>query len=323
MKMIDMTCPKCGAVMKIDADKEKALCEYCGALFLIEQEDTLEEIQAKAEARAYGYHKGRLRAEASATVKEKKQSKMKIPVPVVVFAVILLIGVLPVMVEHFSKPQVNPFECIEVSFRGTDGEGEILIEITGAVPGIDANLIEYEISKDRHLLQGETVSIEADSSDYRLTQKTMMYTVEGLDEYLKDLEDLPEDALSLIHTQSEDVLEINLDSTESAGYFVDMKPVKMFLITDGKQANILYDVFEVRFVVDGAEENYYVTAGFEDVILRSGGQSPVNMSYGMYYGHLTQVQGAIFIMAYDSLEDIRNELLLNMESYLELKEMDL
>ena len=180
-----------------------------------------------------------------------------------------------------------------------------------------------DISKEDYLIEGETVSIEASSSDYRLTENTQIYTVDGLDEYLKDLEELSQEALDMIHIQAEKVLELNLDSTKACGYFVDMKPVKLFLITDGKQTNSLYDVFEVTFSVDDTEVIYYVAACFDDVILRSGEQNFVNMSYGMYYGSLTQVQGPIYIMAYDSLDEIRNDIRLNMESYMELKERDL
>ncbi len=322
MKMIDMTCPKCGAIMQVDAEKEKAVCQYCGALFLLEQEDTLEEIQAKAEAKAYGYHKGKLAAQERAAA-QKKKNRIKIPVPVIVIAIIVLIGVISVMAEHLSKPKVNPFDCIEVTFRGTDGDGEIVIDMTNTVPGIDVNRIDYDVSKESYLVQGETVSIEATSDDYRLAEKTRIYIAEGLDEYLKDLEILSEEALEMIHMQAEGVLELNLDTTKTLGYFTDMKPVKLFLVTDGKQTNELYDVFEVRFETDEGEVVYYVLACFDEVILRNGEQSFLNMSYGMYLGHLTQVQGPIYIMAYDSLDEIRNDILLNMESYMKLDERDL
>ena len=64
MKIIDLTCPKCGATLKPDLDKKTAVCEYCGHQMLIEQDETIEEIRTKARSKAYGYHKGRLEAEA-------------------------------------------------------------------------------------------------------------------------------------------------------------------------------------------------------------------------------------------------------------------
>ena len=77
MRLIDMTCSKCGATMKADLDKGKVSCEYCGHLMLIEQEDSIEEIREKAQAKSYGYHKGRLRAEAEAENRAKKKKIRK------------------------------------------------------------------------------------------------------------------------------------------------------------------------------------------------------------------------------------------------------
>ncbi len=38
MKLIDMTCPHCCAVLKVDAANQTATCEYCGAVLLINDE---------------------------------------------------------------------------------------------------------------------------------------------------------------------------------------------------------------------------------------------------------------------------------------------
>ena len=38
MKLIDTTCPKCGANLRVDADMQSAFCEYCGAELLIDDE---------------------------------------------------------------------------------------------------------------------------------------------------------------------------------------------------------------------------------------------------------------------------------------------
>lgn len=324
MKIIDMTCPKCGATMKTDLHKEEARCEYCGYYILIEQEDTLEEIRAKAQSKSYGYHKGRLKAEAEAKERAaKKEKSRRFKIGSIVIGVIILIGVFANLSQTVTKPRVNPFDCIEVSFRGTDGEGEIVVEMTNAVEGIDTNRIDYDISKKYYLSQGQTISIVAESDDYWLTETTKVYTVEGLDEYLKDVDDVSEEALELIHARAEEVLKLNLDKTKNVGYFVDMKPVKLFLATDGKRTNELYDVFEVHFAENGSESTYYVLVCFDNIIVRTDDPSFINMSYGMYWGHLTQVSGAIFIMAYDSLEQVRVDIRTNLESYMELQERDL
>ena len=38
MKLIDTTCTKCGANLRIDVDRKQAFCEYCGAQILIDDE---------------------------------------------------------------------------------------------------------------------------------------------------------------------------------------------------------------------------------------------------------------------------------------------
>lgn len=322
MKMMDMTCPKCSASLKPDLDKGIAVCEYCGYQVLIEQEETLEEIREKAQSKSYGYHKGKLMAEEEARASRKKKNRSK-KVAAIVIGVFVLLVMAPVINQQLTKPKVNPFDCIEVSFRGKDGDGEIMINVTNAVEGIDVNRIDFDISKEDFLLQGETVSINATSRDYRLTEKTKIYVVEGLDEYLKDLENIPEEALEIIHMKAEAVQENNLSGTKSTDFFVDMKPVKLFLATDGKQNNELYDVFEVHFLTNNGEQTYYVLSCFDDVLIRNEKQVSIDMSYGMYYGNLTQVQGPIFIMAYNSVDEIRVDILTNQESYMELKELDL
>ena len=38
MKLIEVTCPKCNAVMKIDDAKKELICEYCKNKILIDDE---------------------------------------------------------------------------------------------------------------------------------------------------------------------------------------------------------------------------------------------------------------------------------------------
>lgn len=322
MANIDLTCPKCGALLKPDRYQGKAVCEYCGYHMLIEKEDTVEEIREKEQARSYGYHRGRLKAEAEAKAARKKKHRGVI-VPVIVIGVIVVLATLSATVQQLAKPQINPFDYIDVSFQGIDGKGEVVLETTNVSGDIDINRVEFDVSKDDWLLQGETIAIQATSEDYRLSETTKTYIVEGLDEYLKELEHIPEEALELIHVKAESALKLNLDRSKNSGAFVDMKPVKLFLTTDGKQMNRLYDVFEAHFATNAGEQTYYVVAYFDDVIVRNGEQVSISMSGGMYQGHITQVQGWLHIMAYDSLEEIRAELLTSQDSYMELKELEL
>lgn len=323
MKLIDMSCPKCGAVMEADLEKGKVVCAHCGNLMLIEKEDNAGEIQKKAQAKAYGYYKGRLKAETEAhkSIQRKKGTKKFLRTVFIIGCIVLFILFVN-GVGRLTKPKVNPFDCITVSFQGNDGKGKMVITVND-VEGVDVHRIMYDSSKEWNLYQGETISIRAASEDYRLTETEKFYTVEGLDEYLKDLDNIPEEILKLIHARAESVLDLNLHTTKELDYLVSMAPVKLFLLTDGKQSNLLYDIFEVRFDSNAGECTYYVVVNFNNVIIRNTEQPSLDMSGGMYIGSLTQVRGSTYIMAYDSVEEVRNGILSGKYSYMELKELDL
>ena len=36
MRLINMTCPNCGAQLQVDADKKQVFCEHCGTKLLID-----------------------------------------------------------------------------------------------------------------------------------------------------------------------------------------------------------------------------------------------------------------------------------------------
>lgn len=65
MKLIDTTCPKCGANLRVDADRQSVFCEYCGAEILID--DEVQHLQIdNAESAGYAFEKGRQRAQNEA-----------------------------------------------------------------------------------------------------------------------------------------------------------------------------------------------------------------------------------------------------------------
>ena len=57
MKLIDTTCPKCGANLHIDAECQSVFCEYCGGQILID--DEVQHLQIdNAENAGYAFEKG-------------------------------------------------------------------------------------------------------------------------------------------------------------------------------------------------------------------------------------------------------------------------
>lgn len=317
MKMIDLTCPQCGANIEPDPKMDKAVCKYCGYQALIERKDTLEEIAAKAQSKSYGYHKGKLQAEAEAA---KEQQKKGLPAWVYFVIGLIVIGLVGMALTHVNKPKVNPFDCIEVSFEGTDGDGEVVVK-TVSKDNADPNRIDYDISKRSDLCQGETIRIVADSSEYRLTEKSKTYVVKGLDEYLKDINDISEEALQLIHQKAKSQQEINLSAEQEA--FDNMKPVKLFLLTDGERKNQLYVVHEVTFSTEKGKLTYYVSTCFEGVVLRKGAEDSVYLPGGRYYGNTVGTgKTGFFISGFESVDAVQADILTSQEKNMRLTERD-
>ena len=70
-----MTCPHCGSALKVDADRKKAFCQYCGTELLID--DEVKRIRYEnAEQTGYEFEKGRLRAQMEAGSYPKRKSKL-------------------------------------------------------------------------------------------------------------------------------------------------------------------------------------------------------------------------------------------------------
>ena len=304
MKTIDLTCPKCGATMKAESSKGMATCEYCGHQMLFE-------IGGKKETIIY--------REREVIVEKPSGRRVGAMVFLGFVAVIMIFAA----IGHVVKPKINPFDYIAVSFEGTDGDGELLMEVIGVSTEVDANRIRFDASKDDDLLQGETITITAKSDDYRFTEETKAYVVEGLNEYVKDVADIPEDALSLIHAQAESTLANNIDGAVGTGEFKDMKPVKMYLLSDGKQENLLYDVYEAHFAGEDWEKTLYLVVWFSDVVARNGENGGINIVGGMYQGKITQVRGWVHVMAYASIEEIYADIMTDMDSNMKLTERDL
>ena len=38
MRLIDLKCPNCSSVMKVDSEEKEVMCEYCGTKFAVDDE---------------------------------------------------------------------------------------------------------------------------------------------------------------------------------------------------------------------------------------------------------------------------------------------
>lgn len=61
VKIVNLTCPGCGARLEVDMDRKMAFCSYCGAALPVD--DEIQKVQLDgAEKAGYEFEKGRQRA---------------------------------------------------------------------------------------------------------------------------------------------------------------------------------------------------------------------------------------------------------------------
>ena len=74
MKLIETTCPHCGAALKVNMERGFCYCEYCGTKLLIDDEAVHVQYD-NAEQAGYDFEKGRQRAqeEYNASLQQEPQ----------------------------------------------------------------------------------------------------------------------------------------------------------------------------------------------------------------------------------------------------------
>lgn len=66
MKIVDLTCPHCGANLKVDSSATEYTCEYCGSKVLLDNGSASKLTVDNAEESGYQFEKGRIRAQREA-----------------------------------------------------------------------------------------------------------------------------------------------------------------------------------------------------------------------------------------------------------------
>ena len=90
MKLIDLTCTKCGASMQVDGEREFCFCQYCGNKMLIDKDVTRIVDEAKIrEAQAMENIKI---AEANANMQKEIQSSKTSSIMFIIAAIVLIVS---------------------------------------------------------------------------------------------------------------------------------------------------------------------------------------------------------------------------------------
>ena len=109
MKLIDISCPGCGAVMQVSESTQSVVCDFCGKSFLIDDEvKKIEHTVKNAEQAGYEFERGRIKAVKEEMYWQQRKSEIgydprevkKKPLGVVVLKIILWVCFFPIMLGY-------------------------------------------------------------------------------------------------------------------------------------------------------------------------------------------------------------------------------
>lgn len=326
MERFDLKCPQCGANLTLDDSETKIFCEYCGFTSLIMKKETVAEAARRVEALTYAGERGSQRAKLEI---EKEKSRRKAAKRIVAILVFIAVGFLAYFIHRLTLPKGNPFEYIELSFTGITGKGRVEFKKTYSKDPsnkLDPNLIDYKITPQDNLSEGDKVTVFASSKNFRLEPQESIYKVEGLDLYLDDLSLLPEESIESIHALAKEKLDLNFEYAKNNIDELSYEPVAMYLITNKKSENLLYDVHKVHAAVneEQVESSFYAVIYFKDIVIRGGDYSAFNYDRNMYTGETIKVFDTAywspFVTGFHSLDAVKADIISQKSAGMEFQE---
>ena len=92
MKLVEMKCKNCGALLKVDSELKETYCQFCGAVFKID--DEVKHVQYdNMEQSGYEFEMGRIRAQQESIPKPKKK--------ITVWTIIAWIFLFPLFIMYY------------------------------------------------------------------------------------------------------------------------------------------------------------------------------------------------------------------------------
>lgn len=187
-----------------------------------------------------------------------------------------------------EMPEYDPFEYIEVSFSGMDGNGDAMIDQLDNNP-LDEVYYRFEDSS-YWLSNGDEITVTAycnsgdladycEDNDYILTQSSMTYTVEGLDSYVASIDEITPEMLAELQTQAQDTITASFDLEDGESVTsVNYIGLYLFVTKDYDYSwnhNMVYLIYEVRIATPAGEILLYTYVGYDDIILLADGTNEI------------------------------------------------
>ena len=242
-----------------------------------------------------------------------------------------------------EKPKIDPFDYMEVSYSGIAPNGTISISSASTPIGT----VNYSASSSYGLRNGDVITVTAynstngdleylaDDCGYQLTGDTIEFTLDGFDEYLSSISDIPDDTVAMLEEQAINTFYAEEYCNWDVGSVVNSISLDgMYLLTMRENSNA-YDSYNKLFVILAVNSSnstvsdveYYYYVGYSNIVLLNDGTVSLNVSnyqvpygdwfFGDLYGNAFVVENDDhYYVGYQNLDDFyAHEIQNNLVNY--------
>lgn len=316
-----LTCPNCGAAVNCDPNTKTATCEFCGTVFDISemyqekadrerddrQDEQIKKIMDDMDRNNDPMRQRRAMQQRRAMGKKSEAANTAKTI-VIVIAVLLFVfsifttvffSVFGQALMTFSsrtsatreneKIELDPFDKISISYYGVSGSATARISDinNSAVKSIPMTTSDLE-----NLSNGDTITIKYEENnvteykkDYVLTETEKTYVVEGLEEYVTDINDVSEEDFQILkdhaiefakNTIKDDDFNFQYDENSFEVY----KIYTMVRKDNSEQQSefiVSFDYYE-----EGEKKTGYFIANYSDMKILPSGECKIDYNPGVY-----------------------------------------
>ena len=333
-------CPACGAKVNYDENNKTTHCEFCGAVLDMtevygekrdRERDDIQDMQIR-DIMNNMYRNNN--ANRASSVEERVQSARKIAKIIAIVFVVIFCGSLTFSIimsvnrykdiMNNSKEnketvvEIDPFDKVNINYYGVSGNAYARLSDSNKN---EVSSIEKTVSGTEKLKNGDTITIKYNkdsakqyNTKYVLTKTEKTYTVEGLDEYIEDVNVIGEEDLEVlkknaIRKAEEACAEAEFASLE--GSFDTYAIYTMVKKDYTHQESVFVVSFDYKDETGEIKTGYYM-AKYSDMIKRPTGDLKINFSAGDYnYTRDSYFNGFTVMSGHANWDDVYTDVYLN------------
>ena len=274
MKLVELKCKNCGSTLQFDENAKEITCEYCKTKYRIENnekdkeyhlqryEDYLKYKQQREQLLYKNDQRVSQRTSQRETTKAVQKGCLIAFFSFVALIIISVIIMFIIGIKASAKPEINPFDYIEVQFSGQSGEGRAKVIVKDNDKNFSQDDFSYKFTKGYNLSEGDTTTLTVSGYKFKFTETSKKYTVTGLTQVIKDL-NISAKGIELIRKTTYSKIDSYF---KYKGKVYTLK--KLFLLTNEKDGNILFAATDVSYLnYNNQRKHEYVVMFYNNMIV--------------------------------------------------------